>query len=295
MMMGNKTGRPPRWARAARFISTVLLLAGALLLVAAGGLQAYSIYAQTRWEQEQQTLTVPFTPAPVGQPEPMATETETETATPVPTATITAQPLATSTESGATPADTARPQATATALLPTPTASQTPRPTSSPTPRPTATPPPDDRSNPGTLSIPKLNVTQPIVYVPLVNGQWNIDKIIYQIALLGGTGFPGRPGNAVLSAHVTLKLYGNGPFRWLEKLAPGDAIIVNQGNTRYFYRVQSSRTVAPTDVSVLAPTENATLTLITCIDWDYLKLEYMHRLVVTADLSSQQTLTPTSQ
>ena len=105
--------------------------------------------------------------------------------------------------------------------------------------------------------------------------------------LLEGTGFPGRVGNAAISGHVSLKGRGDGPFRWLERLQPGDEVSVVQGETRYTYRVTGLNTVSPADVGVLAPTSDATLTLITCTDWDFLRAEYAKRLIVSARLAGQ--------
>ena len=64
-------------------------------------------------------------------------------------------------------------------------------------------------------------------------GKWNVDKLVYEVGWLEGTAFPGQPGNAAISGHVSLLKFGNGPFRWLEKLAANDEIIVQQGDVRY--------------------------------------------------------------
>ena len=136
--------------------------------------------------------------------------------------------------------------------------------------------------------MPKLKLTAQIVAVPLRNGQWNVDKLVYEVGWLEGTGFPGQPGNAALSGHVSLIKFGNGPFRWLEKLVVNDEIIVQQGDARYSYRVSQTRSVLPDDVSVLAPTDEPTLTLITCTSWDVFKSTYTKRLVVTATLATER-------
>ena len=204
----------------------------------------------------------------------MATPT-TATQTPEPAATPTVLATASPSDAGARPSVTG---ATPQPVVDTPTRA--------PTLAPPATP--DDRSDPGRLLIPELKVTADIVVVPLLIGQWGVSQIIYDVGLLGNTAFPGRPGNAAISGHVSLKVRGDGPFRWLEKLAPGDEIVVQQRDTRYTYHVSQSKVVPPTDVSVLAQTDSATLTLITCSDWDFLKAEYGKRLMVTATLAGQR-------
>jgi len=256
--MQDKQGRPLRRVRAAELTSTTLLICGVALLLVAGALQLGAYYAQLRWERGQEALSNQFLPAPTAAE---AAESPTE---PSPTPTATAQPTVTG---------------SATVMLP---------PTLTPRPSPTKTPPPAPPANPGTLTIPKLKVSAPIVIVPLVNGQWDMSRILYEAALLAGTGFPGRPGNAAISGHVSLKGRGDGTFRWLEKLQPGDDIIVQQDTMRYIYRVDSSHVVLPTDVSVLAPTAEPSLTLITCTDWDFLKAEYTRRLIVKATLAGQR-------
>lgn len=263
--------RSNRSSQLAIMASRLLLVTGMLLILAAAAALAYARYAQMRWERAQTALAVQFVPpdvAPISTPAPA-------TPTPTPAVAASATPPALTavlpvTTSGLSAAQT-KPEAT-----PLPTAS----------PSPTATP--DDRSDPGRLRIPKIKLNTDIVVIPLVNRQWDVSHILYEAGLLDGTGFPGRPGNAALSGHVSLKGRGDGPFRWLERLAPGDEIIIEQGNVEYVYRVTGRRVVLPTDVSVLAPTETATLTLITCSDWDFFLADYTKRTIVSASLADQR-------
>ena len=219
-----------------------------------------------------------------------------DTATPEVTPTTAASSTAAPSTAAPTPTPAAAPTQAADVTI-TPSPQPTSSPTSSPTTAPTRTPTPRPTipSDPGRLIIPRISVDASIVKVPLTKGEWDMSRIIYDVALLAGTGFPGQPGNAALSGHVTLKGRGNGPFRWIEKLVPGDEIIVQQGNTRYAYRVTSVRTVPPTDISVLAPTTDATLTLITCTDWDILRAEYTQRLIVSAALTAKRDVSAPAQ
>jgi sortase A len=95
-----------------------------------------------------------------------------------------------------------------------------------------------------------------------------------------GTGEPGRPGNAVIGGHVSTR-GASGVFRALPTIALGQVIEVFQGDQVFRYEVQSIRTVSPDDVSVMAPTTDATLTLITC----YADDDYSSRVVVVAKLT----------
>jgi LPXTG-site transpeptidase (sortase) family protein len=281
--MANTGSRPPRAARAAGWFSTLLIVIGVFILLAAIGLQVYSFLAERRFEADQKALMTQFLPAPAGAAS-AASATATATFTPTPMPAL--LPTVTATAASVTaPAPAAQANAPLPTMAPTPPPTATLQPTATATA--TATPRPTPPSDPGRLIIPKLNLDTPIVLVKLANGEWNINKLVYEVGLLGSTGFPGWPGNAVITGHVSLIRYGNGPLRWLEKLAAGDDVFVQQGDHLYNYKVVSSRTVLPTDVSVVAPSEDTRITLITCTAWDYLKSDYTRRLVVTAVLDTQ--------
>ena len=76
-----------------------------------------------------------------------------------------------------------------------------------------------------------------------------------------GTGLPGQPGNVVLSAHND---FAGEIFRYLDNLQPGNEIILFSAAQQFSYTVTGSRIVEPTEVEVMAPTTNATVTLISC-------------------------------
>jgi len=95
-----------------------------------------------------------------------------------------------------------------------------------------------------------------------------------------GSANPGERGNMVISGHDDV--YGE-IFRGLEDLSIGDQVTVFAGDTPYRYMVVAKRVVEPTEVGLLKPTPNATLTLITC----YPYLIDTHRLVVIAELANQ--------
>jgi sortase A len=92
-----------------------------------------------------------------------------------------------------------------------------------------------------------------------------------------GSANPGEPSNLVLSAHNDI--YGE-LFRDLDKLAPGDQVLIHTADGAYRYVVHTVDIVAPTAVEVLEPTDHAVLTLITC----YPYLLDTQRVVVVADL-----------
>ena len=69
---------------------------------------------------------------------------------------------------------------------------------------------------------------------------------------------PGETGNAVIAGHRDTF------FRPLRNVRLGDEIFVDTPQGRVEYRVTSLRVVHPRDLSVLEPTDDEVLTLITC-------------------------------
>jgi sortase A len=91
---------------------------------------------------------------------------------------------------------------------------------------------------------------------------------------------PDKGSNTVFVAHRYTYTNPRGTFYHLDKVAVGDAIAVLWHGKKYVYGVDSVRQVAPTTLSVEAPTATPTLTLYTCTPlWNP-----KDRLVVTATL-----------
>lgn len=95
-----------------------------------------------------------------------------------------------------------------------------------------------------------------------------------------GSALPGRVGNLVLAAHNDI--FGE-IFRHLDQLEPGDEIIVSTERQSYTYVVSRIQVVEPTDVEVMAPTDYASITLISC----YPYLVNDKRIVVFGDLVTE--------
>jgi len=151
------------------------------------------------------------------------------------------------------------------------------------TPQPTPLP----ASPPTRLVLPALDLDAAVVEVPVSNGTWDLAPLTQEIAHLGETAYPGEGSNMVLAGHVTLSR-GAGPFLLLERLQPGDAAIVYAGEQAYTYRVVSKTYVAPDDVSVVQPTSEPILTLLTCTRWDAQNRRYTERVVVIARLVEEE-------
>ncbi len=105
------------------------------------------------------------------------------------------------------------------------------------------------------IKIPAINVDAPIVQG---DGWEQLKKGVGQHI---GSANPGQPGNLVLTGHNDV--YGE-VFRYLEKLQPGDLVLIFTAQRQFVYVVTGSQIVEPTQVEVMAPTREPTLTLITC-------------------------------
>jgi len=125
------------------------------------------------------------------------------------------------------------------------------------------------------IQIPAIGVDAPIV---MGDGWEQLKKGVGQHP---GTANPGQPGNMVLSAHNDI--YGE-IFRDLDQLQPGDTILIHTRHRIYTYVVTEVHVVEPTDVQWLAPTQEPTLTLISC----YPYLVDNQRIVVRARLASDR-------
>jgi sortase A len=121
------------------------------------------------------------------------------------------------------------------------------------------------------LRIPAIGVDAPIVQG---DGWEQLKKGVGQHM---GTPDPGEPGNIVLSAHNDI--FG-GIFRRLEDLQEGDQVVVQTLNREYVYRVAYWRITEPTEVSVMAPTQEPIVTLISC----YPYMVDSDRIVVVGEL-----------
>ena len=124
------------------------------------------------------------------------------------------------------------------------------------------------------LQVPALNVDAPVVQG---DGWEQLKKGVGQH--IPSTD-PGKAGNMVLSAHNDV--FGE-IFRDLDKLKPGDEVIVFTNQRSYTYTVVQSQVVEPTQVEVMAPTKEPTITLISC----YPYLVDDQRIVVTARLQGE--------
>jgi sortase A len=124
------------------------------------------------------------------------------------------------------------------------------------------------------LQIPALKIDSPVVQ----GDGW--DQLKKGIGQHVGTPNPGQKGNVVLSAHDDV--FGQ-IFQYLDKLKPGDQVILFSSQRSFTYVVRQSQIVEPTQVEVMNQTPEAIVTLISC----YPYMVDNKRIAVTAYLQDQ--------
>lgn len=105
------------------------------------------------------------------------------------------------------------------------------------------------------IQIPAIDIDAPIVQ----GDGW--EQLKKGVAQNLASARPGENGNVILSAHNDV--YGE-LFRYLDRLVPGDQIIIYTQRRQYVYVVDRTAIVEPTAVEVMASTGSPTVTLISC-------------------------------
>lgn len=126
----------------------------------------------------------------------------------------------------------------------------------------------------GRIEVPRLRLS--------VVAREGVDGATLRVAAghIPGTALPGAAGNAGFAAHRDTF------FRPLKSVRDGDEVIVTTPRGVYRYTVTGTRIVEPAEVSVLDPTTDAILTLVTCYPFEYIG-NAPHRFVVRAALRGQ--------
>ena len=133
---------------------------------------------------------------------------------------------------------------------------------------------------PGPAQAMRIQIQAINVDAPVVQGDsW--EQLKKGVGQHVGSADPGQVGNVVLSAHDDV--FGE-IFRNLDHLQPGDQVMLFTAQGQYIYIVTGSQIVEPTQVEVMNPTGEATVTLISC----YPYMVDKKRIVVFAKLVSSQ-------
>lgn len=122
----------------------------------------------------------------------------------------------------------------------------------------------------GTLFIPALDQT-----LPIVEGTGD-DELKEGVGHYAQSVLPGEPDNCVLSAHRDTYFSG------LEALVIGDQLIVQTLAGTFMYEITGVRIVDKDDRTVIVPTDHAVLTLTTCYPFNYVG-SAPERYIISAD------------
>ena len=110
----------------------------------------------------------------------------------------------------------------------------------------------------GRIDIPRLDVSA------IVFEGTSDDTLARGVGHLSGSAIPGERGNLVLAGHRDTF------FHELRNIRQGDHVRVKAPDGVYQYMVDSTAIVQPNQVEVLRPSDDATLTLITCYPFSYI-------------------------
>jgi len=127
---------------------------------------------------------------------------------------------------------------------------------------------------PKRVIIPSLSLDLPVKPAKLVDGTWELSEDSASFGL--GSATPGSSGNTVIFAHAKAKLFR--PLRGIKECAE---VYILTSQKWYSYKVTKIKTVLPSQIEVIEPTDNDTLTLFTCSGFADAK-----RLIVVAERSS---------
>ena len=109
----------------------------------------------------------------------------------------------------------------------------------------------------GRIEVPRLHVSAAVA-----NGD-DDGTLMVAIGHLPDTPFPWEAGNSALAGHRDTF------FRQLRNIRVGDDMRVTTPYGDFTYQVSRTLIVTPDDLSVLEPTADPTLTLITCYPFSY--------------------------
>jgi sortase A len=104
----------------------------------------------------------------------------------------------------------------------------------------------------GRIEIPRLNLSTIVL-------QGDSDQVLRKgVGHIPSTSLPGGSGNVAIAGHRDTF------FRALKDIRQDDNITLTTTTGAYHYRVDSVQVVRPNDIQVLAPSDQASLTLVTC-------------------------------
>ena len=108
----------------------------------------------------------------------------------------------------------------------------------------------------GILNIPKINLE-----IGIIEGV-SYEDIKYVVGHFPGSPMPGEKGNFSIAGH-RISYFGQ-VFKDIDKLEKGDKVKVTYNGKDYTYEVTDMYEVTPNETEALNPTNDATITIVTC-------------------------------
>ncbi|MGG5462996.1 class D sortase [Clostridium sp. B9] len=108
----------------------------------------------------------------------------------------------------------------------------------------------------GILSIPKIDLE-----IGIIEGV-RYEDIKYVVGHFPGAPMPGEKGNFAIAGH-RMSYFGEA-FKEIDKLEKGDKVYVTYNGKKYTYEVTDMYQVTPSETEALNPTDDATMTIVTC-------------------------------
>ena len=134
------------------------------------------------------------------------------------------------------------------------------------------------------LTVPSLQISVAITTFPLASPTWEISPWEREVGHFQYTAWIDNPGNVVIGGHSEYPSGDPGIFYDLGKLRIGDLIYISDADLLRRYVVSEIKIVNYRDLTVLYPTSDSRLTLITCSIPSYVAAQnsYYERVVVIA-------------
>ena len=142
-----------------------------------------------------------------------------------------------------------------------------------------AAPAPERQDSPPRIGVPEQEGVFALLRVPRWGEEYVVpiaegvgrEAVLNRLGIghYPGTAMPGELGNSAIAGHR--QTYGR-PFFAVDRLSPGDALVVESDSAWYVYRVSEKKIVQPSAVEVIAPVPGrpgaeptqAVITLTTC-------------------------------
>lgn len=110
---------------------------------------------------------------------------------------------------------------------------------------------------PQRIVVPAISTDIAVKPAKVIKGKWEVFEDSAAFGL--GSTEPGKAGNTVIFAHAR-----KGLFLPLRDIKNSDKVYLMTKDKWFAYEVKEIKEVLPSDISVIKPTEDETLTLYTC-------------------------------